>query len=100
MRQHGTRFSRRRRAEEPPAEGAPPAGARSPWVQLRSFVSPNPFIFKRMLAGADPAAKAGDIVHVYDKSGALIGSGIYNPRSQIAIRMLASGETPVDEAFW
>ncbi len=76
---------------------APPA-AQSPWVRLRSATY-HPFVFQRMLAAADPAARPGDIVSVYDKSGALFGRGFYNPRSQIALRMLAHGDVPIDDDF-
>jgi 23S rRNA (cytosine1962-C5)-methyltransferase len=53
-----------------------------------------------MIRAADPTARAGDVVHVYDKSGQLFGRGLYNPRSQIAVRMLTHSDTPVDDAFW
>ncbi len=53
-----------------------------------------------MVREADPAARPGDIVSVYDKHGQLFGRGLYNPRSQIVVRMLAHGDQPIDEAFW
>lgn len=53
-----------------------------------------------MIAGADPAAKPGDVVQIYDKSGILFGRGFFNPGSQIALRVLTYGDTPVDDAFW
>lgn len=81
-----------------PAPAAPP-DAVSPWVALRSATF-HPFIFQRMLRSADPAARPGDIVQVYDRAGQLFGRGLYNPRSQIALRMLAHGAAPIDDAFW
>ena len=78
---------------------AAPPNALSPWVSLRS-ANFHPFIFQRMIATADPAAKPGDLVNVYDKFGILFGRGLYNPRSQITLRMLAHGNAPVDDAFW
>ncbi len=77
----------------------PCAEAVSPWVQLRS-ASNHPFVYRKMVRQADPAARPGDVVTVYDKAGQLFGRGLYNPRSQIVVRMLAAGDTPVDEAFW
>lgn len=71
----------------------------SPWVHLRS-AGDHPFLFERMISRADPQARAGNIVHVYDKSGRAFGSALYNPRSQITLRMLCFDETPIDEAFW
>ncbi len=79
--------------------GGAPAGAVSPWVQLRS-ASQNPLIYEKMIASADSAARPGDVVQVYDKSGALFGRGLYNPRSRIVLRMLAWGDAAVDDAFW
>ncbi len=76
-----------------------PPGARSPWVLLRSATQ-HPFIYQKMVRGADPAAQPGDIVHVYDRSGALFGRGLYNPRSQIAVRMLTHADVEIDDAFW
>lgn len=71
----------------------------SPWVRLRS-VSAHPFVYRKMVGEVDAAARPGDVVQVYDKQGLFCGRGIFNPRSQIAIRFLTRDETPVDEAFW
>ncbi|MFN0134503.1 MAG: class I SAM-dependent rRNA methyltransferase [Phycisphaerae bacterium] len=76
-----------------------PEGTPSPWVQLRSLTS-HPFIFQRMMANIDPQAHPGDIVAVYDRGAQLFGRGIFNPRSQIALRMLSLGPDPIDEAFF
>jgi len=67
----------------------PPAGHASdlPWVRLRS-ASPSPHVYKRMVRDADPKARPGDIVAVYDKSDVPYGAALYNPYSQIALRML------------
>jgi 23S rRNA (cytosine1962-C5)-methyltransferase len=89
----------RRAYDEDDGPSGPPADALRPWVLLRS-ANKHPFIFKRMVRAADPQAKPGDIVHVYDKLGALFGRGFYNPRSQIALRMLVHGDKPVDDTFW
>lgn len=76
-----------------------PVETPSPWVQLRS-ASFHPFIYQRMLAAIDPQAHPGDIVSVYDRGAQRFGSGIFNPRSQIALRMLTWGDEQIDEAFW
>ncbi len=81
------------------AEWPPPRGAVSPWVQLRS-ASGNPLIFKRMVRAADPAARPGDVVNIYDKAGGLFGRGLYNPRSMIALRVLTHRDVAIDDAFW
>jgi 23S rRNA (cytosine1962-C5)-methyltransferase len=60
----------------------------------------HPFIYKRMVRAASSGARAGDVVAVFDRSGSRFGSGFYNPRSQIALRMLAFDDRPVDDAFF
>ncbi len=78
---------------------APPHAGPHPWVRLRS-ASHHPFIYKRMLASVDPAARPGDIVTVYDRNDRLFGQGFYHARSQIAVRMLSYDARPIDEAFF
>jgi len=53
-----------------------------------------------MVRSADPSAGPGDVVNIYDKSGALFGRGLYNPNSTIVLRVLTYGDAPVDDAFW
>ena len=93
------RPSRPTRPRTAAARVDPPPGAASPWAQLRSGTW-HPFIFQRMLRAADPAARPGDVVTIYDKYGQLFGRGLYNPASQITLRVLAYGDTPIDDAFW
>lgn len=80
----------------------PPAGAERfslPWVRLRSG-SGHPLLYQRMIAEADPKARAGDIVAVFDKNDAFFGQGFYHNHSQLALRILTHGEEPVDEDFF
>ncbi len=58
------------------------------------------FIYRRMVDGASPNAAQGDVVTVFDRHGEVFGHGLYNPNSQIALRMLNFDTTPVDAAFW
>jgi 23S rRNA (cytosine1962-C5)-methyltransferase len=44
-----------------------------------------------MIDEVDPAARPGDIVAVYDKAEAPYGVALYNPKSLIALRLLARG---------
>jgi 23S rRNA (cytosine1962-C5)-methyltransferase len=53
-----------------------------------------------MLKEASADARPGDVVAVYDKGGALFGWGLYNPRSQISLRMLHFSPERVDDAWW
>src|SRR5262245_36964802 len=95
------RIASRPRIARPAAE--PPAGllpdSPHPWVSLRS-VAYHPFLYARMVGSADANARPGDIVDVYDKSGHFFGHGLFNPRSQIVLRMLSSGGRPMEDDFW
>lgn len=53
-----------------------------------------------MVQSAADNAGPGDIVSVYDRAGQIFGHAIYNPRSQIALRVLRHGPQPIDDAFW
>lgn len=53
-----------------------------------------------MIAATDKAARPGDIVNVYDKSGTFFGRGLFNPRSKIVLRMLVHGDVVVDDNFF
>lgn len=90
---------RRPRPTDRSGAAVPPAAAVSPWVLLRS-ASRHPFIYRKMIRSVDPAARRGDVVNVYDKSGGLFGRGLFNPESQIVVRMLAHGDVTIDDAFW
>jgi 23S rRNA (cytosine1962-C5)-methyltransferase len=53
-----------------------------------------------MLGPVDPAARAGDVVAVYDKSDRFFGHAFYHDKSQIALRMLSYDPAPVDDNFF
>jgi 23S rRNA (cytosine1962-C5)-methyltransferase len=53
-----------------------------------------------MVRAASPDARPGNVVAVYDKRGDRFGSGFYNPRSRITVRMLSFTDTPIDDAFF
>ncbi|OGR15555.1 MAG: hypothetical protein A3K53_07760 [Deltaproteobacteria bacterium RIFOXYB2_FULL_66_7] len=81
-----------------PPRPTPPAAHTGPlpWVKLRA-ASATANIFKRMIGEADPKSRAGDLVAVYDKSGAPYGVALYNPKSLITLRLLTrelAGFTP------
>ncbi len=86
-------------ATAPPRQDATIGPMLSPWVRLRS-ARYHPFIYRKMVESIDPRARPGEVVQVYDRAGRLFGRGLFNPDSQIAVRMLAFGGTAVDDAFW
>jgi 23S rRNA (cytosine1962-C5)-methyltransferase len=48
----------------------------------------------------DPSARPGDLVAVRTPQGELLGHGLYNPRAEIAVRMLSFGSTAPGPDFW
>jgi 23S rRNA (cytosine1962-C5)-methyltransferase len=88
--------------EPAPRAVAPPKGhvGPLPWVKLRSAASGHQ-LYKRMMDLVDPRARPGDVVMVYDKSDAPYGLALYNPRSQISLRLMHRGryEGDLDQFF-
>ncbi|MCG3126728.1 MAG: Ribosomal RNA large subunit methyltransferase I [Phycisphaerae bacterium] len=70
-----------------------------PWVLLRSATL-HPFVYRKMVREVDTSARPGDVVSVYDRHGALYARGLYNPHSQIVVRLLGFGPAPIDAEFW
>lgn len=79
------------RADPPPGHSGP-----LPWARLRSAAA-GPQAFRRMVAGVDPRARPGDLVAVYDRSGAPYGVALYNPKSLITLRLLTRELAGFDE---
>lgn len=76
-----------------------PADRPVPWAQLKFFTF-QPAIFPRMLGAVSPGARPGDWVTVYDKAGRPCGSGLYNPRAKIPLRVVRHGAEPVGEDYF
>lgn len=70
-----------------------------PCVKLRS-VRRHPLLFRKLIGTVDNAARPGDVVAVHTPQGALMGHGLYNPRAEMTVRMLAFGGPAPDAAFW
>jgi 23S rRNA (cytosine1962-C5)-methyltransferase len=68
-------------------------------VYLRS-VTFHPFLFRKMIDRVERDARPGDLVAVHDRRGELFGHGLYNPRSEIVVRMLSHEKNAPDEVFW
>jgi 23S rRNA (cytosine1962-C5)-methyltransferase len=60
----------------------------------------HPWIFKSQILKSEPATKPGDIVSVYDSGSKLLGRGYYNPKSEIAVRILTFKDEPIDKQFF
>jgi 23S rRNA (cytosine1962-C5)-methyltransferase len=70
-----------------------------PAVYLKT-PTPHQTIFQKRIDHVDSSARPGDWVAVYYGDRELLGYGLFNPRSEIAVRMLRWGEQLPDEAFW
>ncbi len=57
-----------------------------PRVKLSSAPA-GPNAFRRMIDSADRELRPGDLAAVYDRNGQPYGVGLFNPRSQIALRI-------------
>jgi 23S rRNA (cytosine1962-C5)-methyltransferase len=84
-----------------PEKSSPPAAPDydnwvRPWVQVR-YWSFHPCIYKSMLGPASPDARAGNLVAVYDKEGQPFGTGLYNPKARVPLRVIDHGPTVVGE---
>ncbi len=64
----------------------------------------HPLVHRKRVWRVDDRARPGDLVAVYSEpEGApaeLVGYGLYNPRSQIAVRLVRTGDALPDSAFW
>jgi 23S rRNA (cytosine1962-C5)-methyltransferase len=55
------------------------------------------FFFRKMVVKPETFIEAGTIVDVIDRGGANLGVGFYNPKSEIAVRMLGAAEDDLIE---
>ncbi len=60
----------------------------------------HPWIYQNELEGWPPEAAPGDLVDLHDGHGRFLGRGYLNPRTTIAVRVLARDHEPVDREFF
>ena len=60
----------------------------------------HPWIYQNELEGWPPSAEPGDLADVHDSRGHFLGRGYLNPRSAIAIRLLARDRASIDPDFF
>src|SRR3954447_10536726 len=70
-----------------------------PTITVKS-VGLHPLLYRKRIQHVESAAKAGDVVRVIDTEGRQAGYGLYNPRAELALRMLCDASTKPDEAWW
>ncbi len=60
----------------------------------------HPWVYANAIDRIEGQADAGDIVSLADHDGRFIGRGLFNPRSQIPVRLVTRKDEPVDAAFF
>ena len=71
--------------------GRHPLAVPFPSVQLQVRVrGRHPWFYRKMVRKPDKPIAAGSVVHVRDKDRRLIGSGFYNARTDLALRLFSS----------
>lgn len=69
-----------------------------PWVQLKYFTY-HPHVYDRFIGAVSPAARAGDLVAVYDRDGQPFATGIFHPTARVTLRVLLHGRAEPQEAL-
>jgi 23S rRNA (cytosine1962-C5)-methyltransferase len=77
---------------------APDPRGSIPIVTMKGY-SHHPLIYRKRISRVEDA-RPGDLVAVYSDSNQLIGYGIYNPRSEILVRMLWHSQQLPTDADW
>ncbi len=70
-----------------------------PRIVARS-VGLHPWLFRKRIEQIDRKAAAGDLVQVVEGDGHPMGFGLFNPNSEIPVRMMSRGDDPPREEFW
>lgn len=106
---HGkSRFSRRSSSRPPPPRLGVPVLAQRPLAVDPAGAIPavvvhaatwHPLIYRKRIDRCD-GANAGDLVAVYGPNNTILGYGLYNPRSELAVRMLFHGADLPSETCW
>jgi 23S rRNA (cytosine1962-C5)-methyltransferase len=60
----------------------------------------HPWVFSGAIERVEGEIEAGGIVDLFSHAGEFLGRGYYNPRSQIAVRLLARQPVAIDKAFF
>lgn len=59
----------------------------------------HPWFYRKMVRKPEPPIAAGSAVRVEDRGGAFVGVGFYNPRTDLALRMLDRQDHPDPDAL-
>ncbi len=70
-----------------------------PRVRVKSL-SLNPTVYRKRIDEVERTARPGDLVAVHDFEERILGYGLYNPKSEIAVRMVRFEPEPPDDTYW
>jgi 23S rRNA (cytosine1962-C5)-methyltransferase len=70
-----------------------------PQVSIKT-VSFHPSIWPKMIGHASSDTRPGDLVEVLGRDGETFGWGLYNPHSNMPLRIVRHGPEPIDESFF
>lgn len=59
----------------------------------------HPWVFRSDIARVEGKYQDGDVVRVFNSRGNFLAMAVYNPRSQISLRILSRTDAPIDAAF-
>ncbi|HEX7597651.1 MAG TPA: class I SAM-dependent rRNA methyltransferase [Polyangia bacterium] len=89
---------------ESPAPAGPARDSSGRVVLCRGKARPlwfgHPWVYANAVDRLEGEAAAGDIVSLADHDGRFIGRGMFNPRSQIPVRLLTRKEEAIDAGFF
>jgi 23S rRNA (cytosine1962-C5)-methyltransferase len=60
----------------------------------------HPWVYANAIDRVEGSADPGDVVTLVDQDARIIGRGLYNPRSQIPVRLVTREDEPIDAAFF
>ncbi len=77
----------------------PEESQRLPQVVAKGSVW-HPFLYRKQLGDFDSSVRPGDLVEIVNAAGVTQGYGLFNPRAEMAVRLLRSGVHRPDEVWW
>jgi 23S rRNA (cytosine1962-C5)-methyltransferase len=66
----------------------------------RRILAGHLWIYEGDIDSVSGEPKPGDVVEVITHDGRWCGRGLHSPQSKIRVRLLTSGDEPIDAAFW
>ncbi|MBI3990888.1 MAG: class I SAM-dependent rRNA methyltransferase [Candidatus Omnitrophica bacterium] len=64
-----------------------------------SLKAGHPWIYRSMIKSADGNPEPGEVIKIKSSRGRFLGMGLYNPKSEITVRVITHNDEPVDKEF-